>query len=63
MFTVRLFVYAPDTTFEMALPDSVLASVRAKSVDLQLSGLTAAAGRRVVSDVEWGKMQQEVGMF
>ena len=46
-----------DTAFEVKLPDSVLAGVRAKSEQLHL------AGKRLVSDAEWSKLQHEVRCF
>ena len=49
-----LYLYAPDTTFEVKLNESVLAGVRAKSEQLNI------AGKRLVSDTEWNMMQQEV---
>ena len=50
-------LHSVDTAFEVKLPDSVLAGVRAKSEQLHL------AGKRLVSDAEWSKLQHEVRRF
>ena len=50
-------LHSTDTAFEVKLPDSVLAGVRAKSEQLHL------AGKRLVSDAEWSKLQHEVRCF
>ena len=49
-----VYFYFVDTSFEVKLDASVLASVRAKREKLDLSG------KRVVSDKEWEKVQKEV---